>query len=244
MGSPVLLQQYKNKKWVTKKTIETKNTAAAQSINVVYPNVWWKKNKTYWRYVVKAGAKNTKATYGLVTLKTKKYYQNPKRYVQIKNKISKHGHNYYTAPVLTNNMSTRKQHVEAMIKTAKKYLGDPYIDCRSQAPGKGVDCSGLVMQACYGAGVDLWPSNPWRHRFPKFEYESRRIAKMKTLKTVSWKNRRRGDLLFYSRGGRVMHVAIYLGHGKIIHSSYPNVRISRARSATWGRITRVARVFN
>ena len=244
MGSPVLLQQYKNKKWVTKKTIETKNTAAAQSINVVYPNVWWKKNKTYWRYVVKAGTKNTQATYGMVTLKTKKYYQNPKRYVQIKNKISKHGHNYYTAPVLTNNMSTRKQHVEAMIKTAKKYLGDPYIDCRSQAPGKGVDCSGLVMQACYGAGVDLWPSNPWRHRFPKFEYESRRIAKMKTLKTVSWKNRRRGDLLFYSRGGRVMHVAIYLGHGKIIHSSYPNVRISRARSATWGRITRVARVFN
>ena len=67
---------------------------------------------------------------------------------------------------------------------------------------------------------------------------------MKTLKTVKWKDRKRGDLIFYSRGGRVMHVAIYIGHGRIIHSSYPNVRISRAKNPTWGRITRVARVFN
>ncbi len=244
MGSPVLLQYYKDSKWVTKKTIPTRNTAGTQTVKVVYPNLWWKKKTTTWRYVVKTGKQNTEAIYGAVVLKTKKYYQNPKRYVQIRNKISKHGHKYYTAPVLTNNMSTRKQHVEAMIKTAKKYLGDPYVDCRSRAPGKGVDCSGLVMQACYGAGVDLWPSNPWRHRFPKFEYESRRIAKMKTLRTVKWRNRKRGDLIFYSRGGRVMHVAIYIGHGKIIHSSYPRVRISRATNPTWGRITRVARVFN
>lgn len=244
MGSPVLLQCYNGSKWVTKKTISTADTAGTQTVKVVFPNLWWKKTKTKWRYVVKAGEQNTEAVYGTVVLKTLKYYQNPERYVQIKNKISKHGHKYYTAPVLTNNMSTRKQHVEAMIKTARKYLGDPYVVCRSRAPGKGVDCSGLVMQACYGAGVDLWPSNPWRHRFPKYEYESRRIAKMKTLKTVKWKDRKRGDLIFYSRGGRVMHVAIYIGRGRIIHSSYPNVRISRAKNPTWGRITRVARVFN
>ncbi len=243
MGSPVELQYYNGKSWITKQTVSTKNTADSQVLKLTYPDLWWKKDTTKWRYVVKAGTKNTGSAFGIVVLKTKKYYQNPKKYVQIKNKISKHGHKYYTSPVLTDNMSTRKQHVNAMIKTAKKYLGDPYVVCRSRKPGKGVDCSGLVMQACYGAGVDLWPSNPWRHKKKKYEYESRYIAKMKTLKTVKWKNRKKGDLIFYSRGGRVMHVAIYIGHGKIIHSIYPRVCISRAKNPAWGKITRVARVF-
>ena len=68
-------------------------------------------------------------------------YQNPRKYVQISNTISKHGHDYYTAPVLVNDKSTKKDHIEAMIKTAYKYLGDPYVVCRSGAPGKGLDCS-------------------------------------------------------------------------------------------------------
>ena len=170
-------------------------------------------------------------------------YQNPRKYVQISNTISKHGHDYYTAPVLVNDKSTKKDHIEAMIKTAYKYLGDPYVVCRSGAPGKGLDCSGLVMQACYGAGVDLWPSNPARHRLPAYEYESRNIAKMKNLKTVSYKNRKRGDLIFYSAGGRVIHVAIYLGKNKIIHSAPGGVRVSSVKYK-YGKVSKVKRIFN
>ena len=131
-----------------------------------------------------------------------------------------------------------------MIDTAYKYKGDPYIVGRSGKPGKGVDCSGIVMQACYGAGVDLWPSNPSRHRLPKYEYESRYIARMKTLKTVSWKRAKRGDLIFYSKRGIVIHVAIYLGKGRIIHSWPGHVMVSSATNGRWGKISKVKRIFN
>ena len=99
------------------------------------------------------------------------------------------------------------------------------------------------MQACYAAGADLWPSNPYRHRFPKYEYQSRRIAKMKKLKTVSWKNRKKGDLIFYSKHGVVIHIAIYIGKGKIIHSWPGRVQISRARNSHYGHLCKVKRVF-
>ena len=171
-------------------------------------------------------------------------YQNPSKYVQIKNKISKHGLHYYTSPVLVNNKSTKRQHIEAMIKTAFKYEGDPFTNRWSRAPGQGVDCSGLVMQACYGAGVDLWPSNPHRHRSPAYEYESRNIAKMSNLKTVSYSNRKRGDLIFYANGsGTVIHVAIYLGNNKIIHSALSGVHVT-GMGYTYGHVCKVKRIFN
>lgn len=237
------IQMVKKGKWMTVKKIKLNAGIDKQKLVIKYPGSWWKLNSSTWRYVINANSRATKYTSKKIKLKTLKFYQNPKRYLQLTNKISKHGHNYYTAPVLTNNASTRKQHVEAMIKTAKKYLGDPYVVCRSRAPGKGVDCSGLVMQACYGAGADLWPSNPYRHRFPKYEYESRRIAVNPKLKTVSWKNRKRGDLIFYSKSGIVIHVGIYLGNGKIIHSWPGHVRISGAKNPRWGYVSKVKRVF-
>ena len=173
-------------------------------------------------------------------------YQNPSKYVQIKNKISKHGLHYYTSPVLVNNKSTKKQHIEAMIKTAYKYEGDPFTNRWSRAPGQGVDCSGLVMQACYGAGVDLWPSNPYRHRWgpARYEWESREIARNDKLRTVPFRDRKRGDLIFFCNSwGTVIHVAIYLGNNRLIHST-----IQRGVSVTgmggWGTICKVKRIFN
>lgn len=243
MGRALKLQAYENKKWKTRKTITLKNSALdAQKVVVTFPNIWWKEEKTKWRYLI-AGTRQASKCVKKVTLTTKKYYQNPKKYLQLTNKISKHGLHYYTSPVKTNNMSTRKDHVETMIKRARQYLGDPYIVCRSGRPGEGLDCSGLVMQAFYAAGADLWPSNPYRHRFPKYEYESRRIAQNKKLKNVSWKNRKRGDLIFYSKHGIVIHIAIYLGKGKIIHSWPGNVHIANATNPRYGHICKVKRVF-
>lgn len=177
----------------------------------------------------------------------RRVYQNPAKYVQIKDKISKHGLKYYTSPVLTDASCTRKDHIEAMIKTAYKYKGDRYVVCKSDKPGKGLDCSGLVMQACYGAGVDLWPSNPYRHKKPAYEYESRNIAKMKNLKTVSFSKRKRGDLIFFSNSvGTIIHVAIYLGNDKIIHSTSVGMRVivSGMGGGAYGRPCKVKRIFN
>ena len=86
-------------------------------------------------------------------------YQNPPEYVQITNEIDTHGLDYYTAPVLVNSLSTKEDHIEALIETAFKYKGDPFVEGQSGPPGEGVDCSGLIIQSCYGAGVDLWPVN-------------------------------------------------------------------------------------
>lgn len=179
--------------------------------------------------------------------KFKRVYQNPSQYVQIRDKISKHGLKYYTSPVLTDASCTKKDHIEAMIKTAYKYKGDRYVVCQSDKPGKGLDCSGLVMQACYGAGIDLWPSNPARHKLKKYEYESRNIAKMKNLKTVSFSKRKRGDLIFFANSaGTVIHVAIYLGNDKIIHSTSVGMRVivSGMGGGAYGRPCKVKRIFN
>ena len=103
------------------------------------------------------------------------------------------------------------------------------------------------MQACYGAGVDLWPVNPWRHRLIKYEYESRNIAKMSKLKTVAYKNRKRGDLIFFCNSrGTIIHVAIYLGDNQIIHSTSvgSHVVVTGMGGGAYGRPCKVKRIFN
>lgn len=177
-----------------------------------------------------------------------RHYQNPPEYVQISDEIQTHGYDYYTSPVLVSRHSARADHVEALIKTAFKYKGDPFVNRESGEPGKGVDCSGLVMQACYGAGVDLWPSNPYRHKYgeDKYEWESREIAEMEGLKTVPYEDRKRGDLIFYANDeGTVIHVAIYLGHNRIIHSSNSlgGVVISPVEYNEKAKVCLVRRIF-
>jgi cell wall-associated NlpC family hydrolase len=46
--------------------------------------------------------------------------------------------------------------------------------------------------------------------------------------------------VFFSHGGRVYHVAIYVGHHTIIHAPYPGQRVKRERiwtsAVTYGRV--------
>ena len=146
-------------------------------------------------------------------------YQNPGSYVQISDSISKHGYSHYVSPVLVNSTSTRADHIEALIKTANKYKGDSYINMKSGAPGNGIDASGLVIQACYGAGVDLWPISPSTRPYncvPKIM-----DSKLATIKyTSDHYYMSRGDLIFFQiSDGSYGHVAIYTGLGKIVHAS-------------------------
>ena len=56
--------------------------------------------------------------------------------------------------------ATRNQCVNAIVTTAMSYVGNtPYVRDYSCAPGVGVDCSGLVMQALCAMGMDLSPMN-------------------------------------------------------------------------------------
>ena len=128
----------------------------------------------------------------------------------------------YVSPMKVNRDSTRSDHIEAMISTAYSYMGTAYVIGASGPPGTGIDCSGLVMQALYGAGLDISPINPVRHAHPGYEYESRNMWASPKFKHVPYSQRQRGDLIFYQNSsGVVIHVAIYLGNNQVIES-WPN----------------------
>jgi cell wall-associated NlpC family hydrolase len=44
--------------------------------------------------------------------------------------------------------------------------------------------------------------------------------------------RRKGDLLFYATGGRVHHVTMYIGHGRMLHAPHTGSVVQVTRVAT------------
>ena len=91
---------------------------------------------------------------------------------------------------------------------ALQFVGNPYV-WGGTDPNTGADCSGFtsyVMRQV--AGVSL-------------SHSSR--AQAGEGKTVS--EPQPGDLVFYSSGGRINHVAIYMGNGQIVHASTEKVGI-------------------
>ena len=123
----------------------------------------------------------------------------------------------YVTPVKTKLTATKSDLIEQMIATAESYLGTEYVVGAAGKPGTGIDCSGLVMQAMYSIGIDPAPVSVTRHTQPGYEYESRNLWKLSTLKTVT--KPKRGDLVFYQNSkGTIIHVAIYLGNDRVIES--------------------------
>ncbi len=139
--------------------------------------------------------------------------------------------------------SSRTAYINAMVKTAEHYRGANYVVGASGTRRQGLDCSGLIMQCMYSAGIGSDKINPVSHSKKGHEYESRNLWKCSSLKRVSYKNRKKGDLIFYSKRGTIIHVGLYVGNGKIIHS-WPNKVIkSSARNKRWGKIHGVKRIF-
>ena len=222
-GRRANLQMLNGKKWVTKKTVTLPKGAGKTSMKLLFTNDWWGKT-TSWRFVIPRN--NTSEEYVSPTLKItgKRLYQNPSSMIQVSNSISKHGFKHYVVPVLVNNLSNRSACVEALIKTANKYKGDKYVPGRAGAPGYGIDDGGLVIQACYGGGIDLWPVSPsTRNTNAAPAIMSAKLEKITNYGTPvegNFPNVYRGDLIFFYTGqNNVGHVAIYLGLGKVIHAS-------------------------
>lgn len=108
-----------------------------------------------------------------------------------------------------------------IVETAKQFCGFPYVWGGTSI--KGVDCSGLTKSAYFLNGYVLRRDASQQcktgdsvdvHKFVEGTYTKAALA-----------NLRPGDLLFFGRKAengrkeRVTHVAIYMGDGKIIHSS-------------------------
>ncbi len=90
-----------------------------------------------------------------------------------------------------------------LIEYAKQFLGNPYVYGGTSLTN-GTDCSGFTMRIFAQYGYSL-------------SRTSREQANNGTR--VSLSDIQPGDLLFYSHGGTIGHVAIYIGNGQIIHAS-------------------------
>ena len=131
----------------------------------------------------------------------------------------------YVSPIKINPASTRSQCIEAMIETAESYLGTRYVWCAAARPGEGVDCSGLVIQALYSAGIDPLPAGSHVYALPAYEKTSAILWNSTKFKHVSWANRKRGDIICY-----VGHVTIYLGNDTMIEALPGGVRKAPVRT--------------
>lgn len=136
------------------------------------------------------------------------------------------------------------QTTEAIIAQAEKLLGSPYLWGGMSA--KGVDCSGLVRISHIMNGI-LLPRNAsqqincgdrvpmeidtmwWEiltsSSAPQDDRNTPAMLKDEMLRRT--KNLERGDLVFFGtpasepgKKPRITHVGIYLGEGRIIHSSH------------------------
>ena len=92
---------------------------------------------------------------------------------------------------------------------AKQYVGNPYV-WGGTSLTKGADCSGFVLAVFAEFGISL------PHHSGSQANEGTKIDIDEILP---------GDLLFYSNGSRINHVAIYIGNGQVVHASSPKTGI-------------------
>lgn len=109
---------------------------------------------------------------------------------------------------------------------AKQFLGNPYV-WGGTSLTKGADCSGFVLSIYKKFGVSL-------------PHSSRAQANCGTKIKVS--EMKPGDLVFYSNGRRINHVAMYIGGGQVIHASSPKTGI-RISSTYYRKPVSAARVL-
>lgn len=91
-------------------------------------------------------------------------------------------------------------------------------------PATGVDCSGFSRYIlANAAGVHLNRSS------------GSQAAQGSTVSSIA--QARPGDLIFYAKGGRINHVAVYIGNGRVVSASTPSTGI---RITAWNYRTPVA----
>ncbi len=69
-----------------KKTFQTANKKSA-SLTIIFSNDWWKVTGSAWRIVASESPEGTAFTSSTITVKIRRYYQNPSKYIQIRDKI-------------------------------------------------------------------------------------------------------------------------------------------------------------
>ena len=98
---------------------------------------------------------------------------------------------------------TNSSAVETVVNAALAQVGKPYVWASSN-PSVGFDCSGLTSYAFRQAGINI-------NRIAADQYSNGT--------PVSKDNLVRGDLVFFSYGGGIDHVGLYIGNGQFVHAA-------------------------
>ncbi len=101
-----------------------------------------------------------------------------------------------------------------LVNYALQFVGNRYV-WGGTSLTKGVDCSGFTMKIYQKYGISL----------P--HYSGSQPSYGKKIKRAELQP---GDLIFYGEGGRINHVAIYIGNGQIVHAANKRdgIKISNA----------------
>ena len=112
---------------------------------------------------------------------------------------------------------SKRDKAKQVANYAKTAVGTAYVWGGTNM-SSGVDCSGLCYAAYKAYGYTL----------PRV---SRDMAASSALLAVTpnTSNLKAGDLVFYASGGRVDHVAMYIGDGKVVHASDYNTGVIISR---------------
>lgn len=105
------------------------------------------------------------------------------------------------AEAAKNSNAALRQHV---VDYALQFVGGRYV-AGGNDPHTGADCSGFTKYVLqHAAGVNMNRSSR---------------AQATQGVAISSSQMQPGDLIFYSSGSRINHVAMYIGNGQIVHAS-------------------------
>lgn len=150
----------------------------------------------------------------------------------------------YTHPILTTKYSSRADIINAMLITAKEHAdeGTIYRVGASGFAGSYADCSGLIFQCLYAAGINP-EKNIVDHALQVYEYTSRNLEADERLgDKVSVSDLEPGDLIFYHSNGIVVHVGIYDEKG-LMYDSWPQIGVTHRAYTKGGKVLSVRRVL-
>ncbi len=158
------------------------------------------------------------------------------------NEESWYGIGTYVTPMKVTKYSKREDIVNAICTTAAEYEGTPYRVGSSGIPGQAVDCSGLVFQCLYAAGINP-EKNIVDHALAIYEYTSRNLCADPMLGDyVSTSEIEAGDMIYYQHNGVVCHVGVCVS-GSMMYDAWPEIGVTYRGWSKGGSVYKVQRVL-